>query len=275
MYATSVYVKLTYLRQSPAAVPVYCLGTSERAEPGRSPALAGETCYYTRMRKRRTGALRGSRKLLKMSSRIPETRSPFASNKHLPGVAWRRREDGTYVPGLPRAPGLHARYKLGDIDYSRRATSMGIELTARSYASDTGNAFSRGTSCPRSLSRALIYIDDPCVFSSRPALSCISPDRATDDHRAEADRRGVTFYRVSANSSWRAEGVSAAIKSRFVTSAVVTYKLQRSRGSPAAIVTYERCPPRRASYDCADVASCRGIVARPDSARPPVSKNVY
>lgn len=66
-----VYVKLTYLRQSPAAVPVFCLGTSKRAESGRSLARA-ETCYYTRMRKRRTGALRGSRKLLKMLSHIPD-----------------------------------------------------------------------------------------------------------------------------------------------------------------------------------------------------------
>ncbi|KYM84510.1 hypothetical protein ALC53_05296 [Atta colombica] len=86
----SVYVKLTYLRQSPAAVPVFCLGTSERA--GRSPARA-ETCYYMRMRKRRTEALRGSRKLLKMLSRIPDDGSPFASNKHLLGVVRRRREE--------------------------------------------------------------------------------------------------------------------------------------------------------------------------------------
>lgn len=43
--------------------------------------------------------------------------------------------------------GLHTWYELGDIDYSRRTTSMGIELTARSYASDTGNAFFHGISC--------------------------------------------------------------------------------------------------------------------------------
>lgn len=142
----SVYVKLTYLRQSPAAVPVFCLGTSERTEPGRSPARV-ETCYYMRMRKRRTEALRGSRKLLKMLSRIPNDGSLFASNKHLLGVVRRRREDGRYVPGLLHTLELYARYKLGDIDYSWRATLMGLELIVRSYANDTGNAFSRGISC--------------------------------------------------------------------------------------------------------------------------------
>lgn len=81
---------------------------------------------------------------------------------------------------------------------------------------------------------------------------------------SELKRIGVEWrFTSSPRTSYCAEGVSAAIKSRFVTSAVVTYKLQRSRGSPATIVTYERCPPRRASYDCADVASCRGIIARP------------
>lgn len=81
---------------------------SERAESGRSPARA-ETCYYTRMRKRRTGALRGSRKLLKMHGAVSQMRPPFVSNKHLPGVARGRREDGAYVPGPSTRPGVSAR----------------------------------------------------------------------------------------------------------------------------------------------------------------------
>ena len=47
---TALCVKLTYLRQSPRAVPVFCLGTS--CDP---LDLVGQACYYTGMRKRRTG----------------------------------------------------------------------------------------------------------------------------------------------------------------------------------------------------------------------------
>lgn len=46
----NVYVKLPYLRQSPEAVLVFCLGTEELVR-----SILAETCYYRGMRKRRTG----------------------------------------------------------------------------------------------------------------------------------------------------------------------------------------------------------------------------
>lgn len=113
----TMYIKLTYLRQSPSAVPVFCLGTSKQVSGIRS--IADERGEHHRpvitWECEKGGpmlSLHGSRKLLKMYSRIiprQESAEPpflpslpfrvrplrpsFTFNKRVPSVARRSRID--------------------------------------------------------------------------------------------------------------------------------------------------------------------------------------
>jgi hypothetical protein len=105
-----MYTKLTYLRQSPEAVPVFYLGTSE----SRAWRESGDLLLHGNAKKEDRSSSRIGETVKNMFGGIPDAprdpRPPFASDEC---ICTRRRGEMRRVRGYAPANAL------GDIDRSR------------------------------------------------------------------------------------------------------------------------------------------------------------